>query len=171
MTETSKRSPPPPECLPGASESLCGHIAENIESIAAFQLREQHKLGDSHRRLGSVGDLLGRPGYLLSLLSLIVFWIAVNALSPRRGWWPLDPPPFAWLQGFRRLLACSRQRSSSLRKISNWARHPARASRAAIEPTDRTEGYQVDPLVNRTEGYQVDPLVRRIEARLTDGRG
>jgi hypothetical protein len=159
MTETSKRSPPPPECLPGASESLCGHIAENIESIAAFQLREQHKLGDSHRRLGSVGDLLGRPGYLLSLLSLIVFWIAVNALSPRRGWWPLDPRRSRGCKGSD---ACWRAHDNGhphCAKSLIATRHPARASRAAIEPTDRTEG------------YQVDPLVRRIEARLTDGRG
>lgn len=101
MTE---RSSPPPldgERPTGAPESLSGHIAENIESIAAFQLREQQKLGDSQRRIGSVGDIVGRPGYLLSLLSLIVFWIAANGLGPHFGWSsPLDPPPFAWLQGF-----------------------------------------------------------------------
>ena len=96
------RSPLQAEERPtSAPESLSGHIAENIENIAAFQLREQQKLGDSQRRLGSVGDIVGRPGYLLSLLSLIVVWIAANGLGPRFGWSsPLDPPPFAWLQGF-----------------------------------------------------------------------
>jgi uncharacterized membrane protein len=89
----------------GASESLAGHITENIENIASFQLREQQKVGDSQRRLGSVGDIVGRPGYLLSLLSLIVLWIAANGLGPRFGWSsPLDPPPFAWLQGFLTLV-------------------------------------------------------------------
>jgi uncharacterized membrane protein len=90
----------------GAPESLSGHVTENIENIAAFQLREQQKVGDSQRRLGSVGDIVGRPGYLLSLLSLIVLWIAVNGLGPRFGWpSPLDPPPFVWLQGFLTLVA------------------------------------------------------------------
>jgi uncharacterized membrane protein len=38
---------------------------------------------------------------LLSLLSLILLWIAANGLGPRLGWAsPIDPPPFAWLQGF-----------------------------------------------------------------------
>jgi uncharacterized membrane protein len=32
---------------------------------------------------------------------LIALWIAANVLGPRLGWYsPLDPPPFAWLQGF-----------------------------------------------------------------------
>lgn len=85
----------------GASESLSDHITENIENIEAFQLREHRKLGDSQRRLGSVGNIVGRPGYLLFLLALIVLWIAVNGIGPRFGWSsPLDPPPFVWLQVF-----------------------------------------------------------------------
>ena len=89
----------------GAPDSLSGHITENIENIAAFQLREQQKVGDSQRRLGSIGDIVGRPGYLLFLLSLIVLWIAANGLGSRFGWSsPLDPPPFAWLQGFLTLV-------------------------------------------------------------------
>jgi uncharacterized membrane protein len=84
-----------------SSDSLSDHITENIESIEAFQLREQQKLGDSHRRLGSVGDIAGRPAYLLCLSGLILLWIAANGLGPRFGWSPpLDPPPYAWLQGF-----------------------------------------------------------------------
>lgn len=54
-----------------SSESLSDHITENIENIAAVQLREQQKLGDSHRRLGWVGDIAGRPGYLLLLSGLV----------------------------------------------------------------------------------------------------
>lgn len=105
MTQNSGQSLPAEERSTGAPESLSGHITENIESIAAFQLREQQKLGDSQRRLGSVGDIVGRAGYLLSLLLLIVLWIAANGLGPRFGWLsPLDPPPFAWLQGFLTLI-------------------------------------------------------------------
>jgi len=101
MTEHSGQSPQAEEHPTGAPESLSGRINENIENIAAFQLREQEKLGESQRRLGSVGDIVGRPGYLLSLLSLILLWIVANGLGPRLGWAsPIDPPPFAWLQGF-----------------------------------------------------------------------
>ena len=101
MTEHSGQLPQAEEYPTGAPESLSGRINENIENIAAFQLREQEKLGESQRRLGSVGDIVGRPGYLLSLLSLILLWIVANGLGPRLGWAsPIDPPPFAWLQGF-----------------------------------------------------------------------
>jgi len=105
MTENSGEPPLALERPTGPPELLSGHIADNIESIAAFQLREQQKLGDSQRRLGSVGDIVGRPGYLLSMLLLIVLWIAANGLGPRLGWSsPLDPPPFAWLQGLLTLI-------------------------------------------------------------------
>jgi hypothetical protein len=49
-------------------------------------------MSDRFMQLGSVGEIVGRPGYLLSSLSLIVFWIAVNWLGTRIGWWPLEPP-------------------------------------------------------------------------------
>jgi uncharacterized membrane protein len=101
MTEYSAPPPRAEERSADTPELLSGHINENIENIAAFQLREQQKLGEPQRWLGSVGDIVGRPGYLLSLLSLILLWIAANGLGPRFGWAsPLDPPPFAWLQGF-----------------------------------------------------------------------
>ncbi|MGO8975169.1 MAG: DUF1003 domain-containing protein [Steroidobacteraceae bacterium] len=101
MTQNAGESPAAVERENGGPGALSGHIAENIENIAAFQLREHQKLGESQRRIGSIGDIVGRPGYLLSLLSLIVVWIAANGLGPRFGWsLPLDRPPFAWLQGF-----------------------------------------------------------------------
>ena len=43
----------------GEAESLSGHITANIENIAAFQVREQQKAGESQRRLGSLGDVVG----------------------------------------------------------------------------------------------------------------
>jgi uncharacterized membrane protein len=100
MTETCNKAVHGGEPPTDASEALSGNINENIESIAAFQLREQQKLGGSNRILGCVGDIIGRPMYLLSLLSALVLWIAANSLGPRMGWAPYDPPPFSWLQGF-----------------------------------------------------------------------
>ncbi len=105
MTQTL--GPPPTAENPptGEPDPLVGHITDNIESIAAFQLREEQKLGHAHRRLGWVGDVIGRPGYLLVFLMLLVSWIAVNELAPRVGWASLDPPPFVWLQGFLTLVS------------------------------------------------------------------
>jgi len=101
MTQNAGESAAAAERATGVPGALSGPITENIENIAAFQLREHQKLGESQRRIGSVGDIVGRPGYLLCLLSLVVLWIAANGLGPRLGWSsPLDPPPFSWLQGF-----------------------------------------------------------------------
>ena len=100
MTDTISQPVPDAQRPSDMRESLSGLINENVESIAAMQLREQQKLGDSHRRLGSVGDIIGRPVYLFALLSLILLWLAANSLGHRVGWLPVDPPPFVWLQGF-----------------------------------------------------------------------
>jgi len=50
MTTNSGQPPGVVEHPTGTPESLSGHITENIENIAAFQLREQQKVGDSQRR-------------------------------------------------------------------------------------------------------------------------
>jgi uncharacterized membrane protein len=106
MTTNSGEPPQDIEHPIGEAESLSGHITANIENIAAFQVREQQKAGESQRRLGSLGDVVGRPRYLLSLLSLIVLWVVANGLGPHVGWSaPFDPPPFAWLQGFLTIVA------------------------------------------------------------------
>jgi uncharacterized membrane protein len=106
MTTNSGEPPRDIERPIGEPESLSGHVTANIENIAAFQVREQQKVGESQRRLGSLGNIVGRPGYLLSLFSLIVLWVVANGLGPYVGWSsPFDPPPFAWLQGFLTLVA------------------------------------------------------------------
>jgi uncharacterized membrane protein len=105
MTRNPDRSAGAEASPSAAPEGLSGYIIDNIENIASFQAREQQKLGDSRRRLGWVGDIVGRPAYLLSLLSMVALWIGANGLGPRIGWMsPLDPPPFAWLQGFLTLV-------------------------------------------------------------------
>jgi uncharacterized membrane protein len=71
----------------------------NIDSIVAFHQREQEKLSRAERILERVSALIGRPVYLIGLLSLVVLWIAINALAKVLGFAPPDPPPFARLQG------------------------------------------------------------------------
>jgi len=100
----SRMSRPVTQDAGPAADALSGHVTENLENIAAFQLREAQKLGGSHRRLGFVGDIIGRPSYLLALITLIVCWMALNGTAARFGWPALDPPPFLWLQGFLTLV-------------------------------------------------------------------
>lgn len=75
------------------------HISQNIDSILAFYRREEQKISDPQRLLEKVGGFMGRPSYLVSVLSFVALWLLANVLSTRLGFRPLDPPPFFWLQG------------------------------------------------------------------------
>jgi uncharacterized membrane protein len=87
------------------SDPLPDHVNQNIERIVAFHQREQEKVGRAERGLERVSSLIGRPVYLIGLLSLVVFWIAVNAVATALGFTPPDPPPFSRLQGLLTLAA------------------------------------------------------------------
>ena len=82
-----------------------GQIDQNIGDIVAFQEREHEKIGASQRRLEIVSTLIGRPLYLVVLLSMVGLWIAVNGIAARLGAAAVDPPPFVWLTGFLALAA------------------------------------------------------------------
>jgi uncharacterized membrane protein len=90
--------PPQPDPLPQ-------HVNQNIDSIVAFHQREQEKLSRAERALERVSALVGRPVYLIALLSVVVLWIAINVLATVMGFKPPDPPPFARLQGLLTLAA------------------------------------------------------------------
>ena len=85
-----------------ATESL---IHQNIGDIAEFRQREERKIGPSQRALEALSAFIGRPMYLLSLLSLVIIWIGTNTTLVLLGARPLDRPPFSWLQGFLSLAA------------------------------------------------------------------
>jgi uncharacterized membrane protein len=102
MPAPSPSSPPPPDEL---SESLSGHINANILSIVAFHEREYEKVGASQRRLEILSGLIGRPAYLITLVSLLCVWICANGLAALLGFRALDPPPFVWLQAVVTLAA------------------------------------------------------------------
>jgi uncharacterized membrane protein len=89
----------------GTSESLPGHIHENIGNIAEFHQREEQKAGHSQRQLEVLSKMIGRPFYLLFLMSFVLLWTGVNTLLMLLGSRPFDPPPFTWLQGLISLAA------------------------------------------------------------------
>jgi uncharacterized membrane protein len=75
------------------------HISQNIDSIIEFYRREERKTSSSQRRLEHLGRLIGRPTYLLSVISIVIVWLLFNLLARSLGLRPFDPPPFSWLQG------------------------------------------------------------------------
>jgi len=80
-------------------DSVTEQVSQNIDSTLAFYRREEQKISDSQRLLGKVGAFMGRPSYLVSVLSFIALWLVVNGLFELLGFEPPDPPPFFWLQG------------------------------------------------------------------------
>jgi uncharacterized membrane protein len=94
QSSPSRDSPDPA----AATESLSDHIHQNIDSIAEFHQREHQKIGAPQRWLEAFSSFLGRPLYLLALLSLIGLWLGENGLGRRLGLPVFDPPPFTWLQ-------------------------------------------------------------------------
>ncbi len=92
----TKTAPPSDET---AVDPVPEHISQNIDSILAFYRREEQKISDSRRLLETVGGLMGRPFYLVSVLCFVVLWLLANALCELLGFQALDPPPFSFLQG------------------------------------------------------------------------
>jgi uncharacterized membrane protein len=82
---------------PSSASSLEDHIDQNIEAVVALQRREWERVSPSQRRLERVSRFVGRPLYLVSLLSLVSLWMAFNWQARLLGLTPFDPPPFAWL--------------------------------------------------------------------------
>lgn len=87
---------------PSNPSTLSEHIDQNIESIVALQKREWESVGIAQRRVERVGRFLGRPTYLIVLLSTVSLWVLINLIS-RAGRW--DPPPFELLDGVMTLIS------------------------------------------------------------------
>jgi uncharacterized membrane protein len=90
---------------PRESDSLSGHIDQNIESVVALQRREWESVSLSQRRVERLSRFIGRPVYLVALLGLVAVWIVYNLTAPSWGLKPFDAPPFALLDGILSLVA------------------------------------------------------------------
>jgi uncharacterized membrane protein len=90
-------SPPDPGDPPFESER--DQISQNIEAVLDFYTREDQKISHSQRLLERISLVLGKPGYLGSILLFVAVWMVANTLLRRLGLLAFDPPPFFWLQG------------------------------------------------------------------------
>jgi uncharacterized membrane protein len=105
MTETHNQPSVPVEPPDPEAGSLSDHISQNIESVVALRKREWGTVTPFQRRLERVSRFVGRPLYLLGLLSFVALWIIVNSGAAFLPFVPFDPPPFAWLEGLLTFVA------------------------------------------------------------------
>jgi uncharacterized membrane protein len=87
------------------SDSLSGHIDQNIESVVALQRREWESVSLSQRRVERLSRFIGRPVYLVALLGVVAVWIVYNMTAASWGLKPFDAPPFEMLDGIMSLVA------------------------------------------------------------------
>lgn len=78
---------------------------ENVATIASLRMRAQRNLSRHQKWIERFTAEVARPHSLYAIAVLACSWIAVNVASHRLGRVPLDPPPFAWLQGAISLVA------------------------------------------------------------------
>ena len=83
---------PPPEPPPEP-----GEVARTTA-----QLRSQHRQEASTLQLSldRITAVIGWPGFAALLTGAMAVWIGGNLAAARLGFRPIDPPPFAYLQGF-----------------------------------------------------------------------
>jgi uncharacterized membrane protein len=89
---SKKRAPRPDEA--GMPE----HVTQNIESIAAVFAKAESRVGAHQRAIERITGVLGRPVVAYVIAGVVAVWILWNALGPRFGLQPFDPPPFGLLQ-------------------------------------------------------------------------
>ncbi len=75
------------------------NINENVDTLASLAERAERNVSSHQRRIERFTAQLGRPRSIYVIAAFAALWTAVNALGPYLGVRPLDPPPFAWLQG------------------------------------------------------------------------
>ncbi|MDR3498777.1 MAG: DUF1003 domain-containing protein [Parvibaculum sp.] len=68
---------------------------------ATEQLRTEHRqeTGGVQQIVDRITAFVGHPGFLVGLTLTIILWMAANLVAGFAGFRPMDPPPFALLQG------------------------------------------------------------------------
>lgn len=74
------------------------HIAETIQAIALLHEEHHRKSTFAERIVDRATMFVGRPAFLLALITAVIAWVMVNTVLFLQGKPTLDPPPFAWLE-------------------------------------------------------------------------
>jgi uncharacterized membrane protein len=91
-----------PSAAGGARPS---HLEQNIDSVLEVQKREWDQRPPSQRFVERVSRYIGRPMYLIVLVTFACAWIGANALAQSWGAAPIDPFPYPLLDGILTLAA------------------------------------------------------------------
>ena len=78
---------------------LSEHVAQSIEKIATLHTEAERRVGRHQKTIERLTAAIGRPWSLNLIVAGVTLWLAFNCAAPRLGLHPVDPPPFAWLQG------------------------------------------------------------------------
>ena len=89
----------------GATSAESEQIGQNISAVHEFYTRAELKRSASQRHVESIDSFVGRPAFLLVILSFVLLWIAVNLALPAWGILVFDAVPFHVLQGVVALAA------------------------------------------------------------------
>ena len=90
---------------PAATSAESEQIGQNISAVHEFYTREELKRSASQRHVESIGGFVGRPAFLVVILSFVTLWIAANLALPAWGVPQFDEAPFHLLQGIVALAA------------------------------------------------------------------
>ena len=85
--------------MPETMPILPAHIEETIRSIAELHAEHHRAATPIQRMVDRLTAYVGRPRFIGVLTVGATLWIVANAAAPLVGLTPLDPPPFAWLDG------------------------------------------------------------------------
>jgi uncharacterized membrane protein len=90
---------------PRSPDTVPASISQNIETMEDYYSRQHQSIGRAQRLLERVSAAIGRPLFLVVIVSFVAAWILVNLMGSRIGVRPFDPPPFSALQGIVSLSA------------------------------------------------------------------
>jgi uncharacterized membrane protein len=76
------------------------HVAETIHSIALLHAEHHRKSTLAERIIDRLTLFVGRPIFLLAVLTAALLWMVANIIIPLCGFTAFDPPPFAWMELF-----------------------------------------------------------------------
>lgn len=75
------------------------HSDASAQVISALHAQHYRKATPVQRLLDGVVEKLSHPALLVFLTLGIALWVGLNLTEAWSGASPMDPPPFAWLQG------------------------------------------------------------------------
>ena len=84
---------------------LPAHIEDTVQAIAKLHAEHYQQSTPLQRIVDRLTALVGRPGFVGLLTLIVLVWVLASLGTSWLGREPLDPPPFAWLQGAVGLMA------------------------------------------------------------------